>query len=420
MGTGKIFHTEEGGEGPAPWDGPGTGMPPLQDPPSWSPGNTSMSNVNALAPMRNCDSIGGSTDTCSVAGASKAGDVPAGTFTFEDRTVAEDGILKMRTAAANKASSGQPFFLAVGFRKPHLPFRHPAPWDDDYPSPSDIPLATYKVLDASQPPIAYHETSLATNPYVPKPDIESGTLRRDYYAAISWMDSQLSRVVQELHDLGLANDTLIVLHSDHGWSLGEHAEWEKFTLFEHGTRVPLIVSAPWIEGSAGQRVDAIAELVDVFPTMASLAGVPVPASYELDGSDLSPFIGATAGAAVGAANGTYALSVFPRCPANTVNSSLFWQNNDCDFTERSEFPFFGISVRVPDWRYTEWRHWNGTVQAPTRAKAPVAIELYDHRGDNGTSFDGPYEVKNLAGDPAYASQQAQLAALLQQAYPTWA
>jgi arylsulfatase A-like enzyme len=212
MGTGKVFHTEEGGASP-PWDAPGSGMPPLQDPPSWTPGNNSMTNVNALAPMRGCDSTA-TPDSCSVKAASRAGDVPAGVFSFEDRTIAEDAIAKLQAGAAHRQESGDPFFLAVGFRKPHLPFRHPAPWDSAYPAPADIPLAKYKVLDPSVPSIAFHTTSIATSPWTPIPDAEAGTYRRDYYAAISWMDSQLMRVLAELDTLGLTNDTVIVWHAD--------------------------------------------------------------------------------------------------------------------------------------------------------------------------------------------------------------
>lgn len=451
LSAGKIFHSEEGGMGPAPWDGPGTGMPPLQDPPSWSPGNSSMACVNALAPMRDCASTSNGSDSCSVASASKAGDVPPGVFTFEDRTIAEDGIAKMRGAAANLQATGQPFFLAVGFRKPHLPFRHPGPWNDEYPGPGDIPLAEYRVLDASQPPIAFHQTSLAQDPYTPMPDLDAGTYRRDYYAAISWMDSQMQRVLRELAALGLTNDTLVAVHSDHGWSLGEHGEWEKFTNWEHGTRVPLIFSTPWLPGTAGRRTDQLAELIDVFPSLASLAGVPVPEEYGLDGLDLTPAIlqaaaaeaapqtsagggvdgpsavraapsatAPTLAAAAAAPLRSYALSVFPRCPSDTQNASNFWRDNDCMMLERSRFPFMGLSLRTDTWRYTEWRRWNGSALAPSNSTAPVAIELYNHAGDNGTSFDGPWEVYNLAGEPAYATQQAQLAALLQEVYPSWA
>lgn len=432
MGTGKIFHTEEGGQGPAPWDGPGTGMPPLQDPASWSLGlestlgNASMWTVNSLAPMRPC------ADTCSVAGATLAGDVPPGVFTFEDRTIAEDGIAKLKIAAANRADTGQPFFLAVGFRKPHLPFRHPQPWDDSYPAPGDIPLAVYNTMHASVPAIAFHETSIAVNPYTPISTASAGVLRRDYYAAVSWTDSQLGRVTAELAALGLTNDTLVVFHSDHGWSLGEHGEWEKFTNWEHGTRVPLIVSTPWLSGTAGNNVSSIAQLVDVYPTIASLAGLPAPNGTE--GVDLSPDIHAAAettsrgirthiSSSVSCAdspNGTFALSVYPRCPADTTDPSRFWADNDCMMVERSAFPFMGLSLRTNCYRYTEWRVWNGSALAPSKSTPPVGVELYDHTGDNGESFDGPYEVENLANHTSYLSIRNKLAAQLLEVYPSWA
>ena len=203
--------------------------------------------------------------------------------------------------------------------------------------------------------------------------------------------------------------------------------------------------------------------------MASLAGVPVPESYGLEGQDLSPALAqvaqqrlqgrgisggsaavedvsnwSTSSAAAGLRN--FTLSVYPRCPADVTNSSNFWKHNDCTFTERTEFPFFGISIRTETFRYTEWRAWNGSQLAPVLGSsdekqqqqqqqegavvtgaagrganpALIAVELYDHTGDDGNSFDGAYEVVNLAGNPSYASQQAQLAALLRSSYPTWA
>jgi iduronate 2-sulfatase len=418
--TGKIFHTEEGGSGPMPWDG--QGMPPLQDPISWSRGNSTMASVNAMAPMRDCNT-GTQDDSCSVAGASLNGDVPVGTFTFCDRTVRDDAIAKLDIAAQNLQSTGTPFLLAVGFRKPHLPFRHPEPYNAFYPL-NNISLAKYKTMDKSVPPIAFHQTHLAQNPYVPMADDEAAINRRDYYAAISWMDYNLGLVLQKLDDLGLTNDTLIVFHADHGWSLGEHGEWEKFSNWEHGTRVPLLVSAPWIAGSAGARTDALVSLIDVYPTMAELAGLPVPQSMGLDGQSRASLLlnggkslpNADAGAAGGAPT-DFALSVYPRCPQDLANVSMYWSNNDCLMTERATFPFMGVSLRVQDWRYTEWLPWNGSALLPSFNSTPVGIELYSHAGDDGTSFDGPFEVVNLAGQAQYAQIQQQLAAMMRAVYP---
>lgn len=445
LSTGKIFHTEEGGSGPAPWDGEGTGMPPLQDPPSWSqakshateavesvqPGNASMYNVNSFAPMRPC-----AWDKCSIPSNLK-GDVEPPTFRFCDRIIGDDALLKLNAAASNFRASGQPFFLATGFRKPHLDFRHPSAYDHIYPALKDIPLAKYRVLNETVPPIAYHETPLGVNPYTPMPNHQAATYRRDYYASISWTDYNIGRVLDELDTLGLTNDTLVVFHSDHGWSLGEHGQWEKFTNWEHGTRVPLIMRAPWLANEKTsdnrKRIPNIVELIDIFPTMAELAGVPVPDSYKLDGSSFAPLVSSTLSerSDVLATNTDalsesdnlevlqhdYALSVYPRCPADMSHPSKYWAKNDCMMKERSLFPFMGVSLRVQDWRYTEWLAWNGTALTPHLNSKPVGVELYPHAGDDGTSFDGPYEATNLAGLPKYADIQAKLAAKLREVYP---
>jgi iduronate 2-sulfatase len=200
---------------------------------------------------------------------------------------------------------------------------------------------------------------------------------------------------------------------------------QKFTNFEHGTRVPLIIRAPWLSGSAGVTTDAIAELVDVFPTIADLAGVQAPAEYGLDGASLRGVMGSSTAAAEGAAPtqilpppsphvGTYAFSVYPRCPpASVTNASLFWQDNDCLMTERSAFRFMGYTVRVDRYRYTEWRAWDGgNLTADWSEAGLVGAELYDHTGDDGGSFDGPWEVVNVAGQAGYAGVQRDLEGVL--------
>lgn len=409
--TGKVFHTEEGGTGPAPWDGPGSGMPPLQDPPSWSRSNGSMPNVNSVAPMRPCEA------TCSIAG-NAAGDVadPLTTFRFCDRIIGDDAVLRLRQAAANRAASGQPFFLAVGFRKPHLPFRHPDFYDSLYPATADIPLAAHKTLDASVPPVAFHQTGLAVNPHVPLPDAQAATLRRDYYAAISWTDSQIGRVLDELRAQGLDNDTAVVFHADHGWSLGESGQWEKFTVWEAGTRVPLIIRAPWL-APGGSVSSEIAELVDVFPTLTDLASLATPPG--LDGASLVPaLLRAATGAAPPAADSAAALSVYPRCPADAANMSMWWRNNDCLLVERVDFLIMAVSLRTTSWRYSEYRWWLNATLSPDWDRPPVAVELYDHRSDTGnssTTYD-LFEVVNMAQDPAYANVTKTMAAQLRAAY----
>merc|ERR1712159_105905 len=104
------------------------------------------------------------------------------------------------------------------------------------------------------------------------------------------MDHQIGRVLSALEDAGLANDTLVVLHSDHGWSLGEHGQWQKFTNWEVGVRVPLIIRAPWLPGSQGKRSSSLAQLVDIYKTQADLAGITVPENEDIDGVSLGPVL----------------------------------------------------------------------------------------------------------------------------------
>ena len=451
-GSGKVWHTEEGGNGPAPWDG--QGMPPLQDPPSWSRiPNATMGDVNAVAPMWPC--AGGAkngTSACTEQG--DADGVPGvGVKPFEDAVIGSDARLALAQMAAARSGGGPPFYLAVGFRKPHLPQRHPSAYDALYPPIANTTLARYGVLDASVPPIAYHTTSLAQSPYVPLETQRARTIRHDYYAAISWVDHEVGRLLAALDATGLANDTLVLFHGDHGWSLGEHGEWvsgegaavlpsggcwccavtvlpsihqckshsnivvqEKFSNWEHGARVPLVIRAPWVTGAAGSRSDALAELVDVMPTVLELAGVAPPPGETLEGQSLVPAIEAAAAhLPVPTTMRPYALTVYPRCPAST-NASLMWQDNDCLYVERSRFVAMGVSLRTDRYRYTEWSRWNGSALSPMWDTDPIGVELYDHQGDDGSSFDGPYEVVNHADDPAYAAIRAQLATTVRAAY----
>lgn len=366
-------------------------------------------------------------------------------------------------------------------------------------------------------------------------------MRRDYYATVTHLDTQLGKVIAALdscvppylvlqtsacpvfvhasvetclhipshcrkcfdpafgpHRFGpeLGLETLLVFHGDHGFSLGEHGQWQKFTNFEHGTRVPLIVAAPWLSPSGSGRAAAggavsgeVVSLVDVFPTVASLVGVPAPESYGLEGKDLTAFLlaaapleargdrNSTGGSSAtartapatalttgwsppAAAEAGVALSEFPRCPPSGADGdpALWWQANDCLYVERVAFALMGLSLRtentgegrgattaasagesssrrrwrrgrstagagaasVPEgsWRYTEWLRWSGRHLAPYR-NGTLGVELYNHTGDDGTSFDGPFEVANLAGDPHVADVQAAFAALLRDVYPTW-
>jgi arylsulfatase A-like enzyme len=181
--------------------------------------------------------------------------------------------------------------------------------------------------------------------------------------------------------------------------------------------VPLIIRAPWLANSSGLRLDTPTELVDVMPTLAALAGVPLPAGEALDGQSLLPALAAAAAGLPAPADlRGHALSVYPRCPADTANASEMWRSNDCLYVERSQFFAMGLTLRTAEFRYTEWRRWNGSALAPQWVAPPVGVELYNHTGDTGEDFDAPFEVQNLAGVAEYAGICKALAAQLRAAY----
>lgn len=386
MSSGKIFHTEEGAVGSIDPTRNGPGMPPNEDPPSWSEG-LSMERVNDVANMWGCR-MGANSD-CPV-DTTEDGIVrhPRKTKQLCDRVIADDAVVKLRLAAQNRQDTGQPFFLAAGFRKPHLPFRFPESMLSLLPPEDKVDVALHPTLDASVPPIAHHDSGPQGNPYIPVDNRTARQWRLYYRAAVAWADSQIGRVLSELDSLGLTNETMVVLHSDHGWSLGEHGEWQKFSNFEHGTRVPLIMRVPWLPQSQGTRTDVLAELVDVFPTMMEAIGIPMlgPEAASLDGTSLLPVLRSPSDPGIAARTKPYALSQYMRCPKDTSNPGMYWKQNNCLFTDRTQIPFFGYTLRTRNWRYTEWVHWDGAKLMPDWSRV-VGRELYSHTGDDGTDFN---------------------------------
>ena len=255
---------------------------------------------------------------------------------------------------------GAPFFLAVGFSKPHLPFVAPKKYWDLY-DPAKISLAPNRFRPRGAPEYAilpggelrsYHGI-----PEGPIPDDLARHLKHGYYAAISYMDAQLGRVLDELERQGLRQNTIIVLWGDHGWKLGEHDAWCKHSNSENDTNAPLLLSAPWL-GTAGAKSRALVEFVDIYPTLADLAGLPLPS--HLEGLSFKPVLEQP-----DRAWKTAAFSQYPR-PNGGRN-------------------LMGYSMRTDRHRFTVW------VDRGDQVKVE-AIELYDHQAD-------PQENQNLAGEP---------------------
>lgn len=276
-------------------------------------------------------------------------------FSVSDKT--DDELPDGATAAeavkrlhALKSEQG-PFFLAVGFLKPHLPFVAPKKYWDLY-DPDKIPLPAIGHLPTGAPDFAGHNNSELHNyPGVPKenpiPADFAKTLRHGYYACISYTDAQIGRVLDALEKEGLAENTVIVLWGDHGWQLGDHGLWHKHTNFELATRAPLLISVPHSK-TAGQLCDAPVEFVDVYPTLADVCGLAIPAG--LDGASLKRFI------------------ENPAAPANKVAISQYPRR-----TGQAGGNVMGYSVRDERWRCTFWRERSGS--------KIVATELYDEKND---------------------------------------
>ena len=349
MGSGKYYHDGSHAIGaPGDWTRPaGAGQPPMADAPlSWS-NATDASGTSVQWPdipaLR--QSLGYFTNTYGEkAGTYLAPDDEEGcnstTYASErshqfcvasaampngsgvadalcDYVTYHDAVRKLRFAAANFRKTGQPFAQVTGIRRPHLKWRTPQAYEDLYPAASVAP-PLHKTLDASVDPLAYSVFGMdaegsgdfVTDPYSPGNDSQLVELRRHYKAAISWADYAAGRVLSALDDEGLTSTTLTVMHSDHGWHLGEYAMWEKRTLWELSTRVPFVVRAPWIAASVGASSRALVELVDIYPTVLDLLGVPLPTgdSVPVDGTSLRPLLEDPK-----AKGKALALSTFPRC-----------------------------------------------------------------------------------------------------------
>lgn len=272
--------------------------------------------------------------------------------------------------------SDKPFFLAVGLRRPHLPFSAPerywAMYDD-----IEMPLPLNPDAPENVPTIAMHN-SAELRGYTDVPDdgpIDDATIRRlvqGYYASTTYIDAQIGRLLDELDVLGLTSNTIVVLWADHGYHLGEHDLWSKTTNFELDNRVPLIISVP---GASEKNVqtNALAELVDLYPTLADLAGIGVPDG--LEGTSLKPVL------------------EDPERPWKEAAFSQFPR----PWFYRKQPEVMGYSVRTDRYRYTEWQDFKtGEVQAR---------ELYDHRTD-------PMETKNIAAAKENAPVIERLGTLL--------
>lgn len=285
-----------------------------------------------------------------------------------------DGMIADRAIRELNRLRDQPFFLAVGFKKPHLPFCAPNKYWNLY-DPEKLDLAENPVAPMGAPRSAL-TTWGELRGYAgmpedgPMPDGLARKLIHGYYACVSYVDAMAGRVLDELDRLGLRENTIVVLWGDHGWKLGEHGMWCKHTNFEWDTHVPLIIRAPGMK-APGQRTRALTEFVDIYPTLCDLAGLDKP--DHLEGLSMAPLLDDP-----GRPWKAAAYSQYPR------GSTM------------------GYSVRTGRYRYTEWRYAKDT---KVRWR-----ELYDHQED-------PAENVNVVPDPARRAVVERHMALLRKGFP---
>jgi iduronate 2-sulfatase len=263
----------------------------------------------------------------------------------------------------------KPFFLAVGFVRPHLPFNAPQKYWDLYDR-ADIKVPQQGAWPKGSPSLAGTQwgelrkyTGMPRSGPMPKD--EAINLIHGYYACVSYMDALVGQVVGELERLGLRDDTVIILWGDHGWKLGDYGAWCKHTNFELDTHVPLILSVPG-RLAVGRRTKAPVEFVDIFPTLAELCGLDVPDSCE--GTSMVPLV---------------------------EDPDRPWK--EAAFSQYPRGKVMGYSLRSGNWRYTEW--------IDRRTGDVVGRELYDHSA-------GPAADRNLADEPEFADTVKKLSALL--------
>ena len=276
--------------------------------------------------------------------------------TDEEQT---DGMITTEAIKIMEEKKDEPFFLGVGFFRPHTPYVAPKKYFNMYPI-EEMRLPYAPVGDRDDIPTAAFAHNCPIPNYNLERDILLGALQ-SYYACVSFVDAQVGRLLDALDDLGIADNTIVVFWSDHGYHLGEHnGVWQKRTLFEQGARSPLIIRDPKAAGN-GTASPRVVEFIDIYPTLTEAAGIETPS--DLDGKSLAPLL---------------------------ENPIVEWNGHAITqilrpADDRLETAVMGCSIRTDRWRYTEW------------AEGASGIELYDHWAD-------PMEFNNLASNPTKKNQ----------------
>lgn len=352
VGIGKVFHTS------------------LEDPPSWSRPKPKIEIESEYASPAVRDRVLRRAAAARMMGKSEGWirsvllGPAAEAFDAPDEQYLDGIVTRLALKQLRERSRKKPFFLAVGYYKPHLPFVAPKKYWDLY-DPAEIPKAANDYPPKGAPPFAlndmfelacYQGFSQISRPTEGGlPEAQARLLKHGYYACTSFIDAQVGLLLAELDRLKLRENTIIVIWGDHGWKLGEHRAWCKQTNYEVDTRAPLIIAVPG--GHApGSSQPALVECVDIYPTLCELAGLAVPQG--LEGLSMMPLLSGQAR--------SWKIAAFSQFPRGFQGRIM------------------GRSIRTERFRLVEWRGWiDGRF---------IAREVYDHETDPG-------ENVNIAGLP---------------------
>lgn len=277
---------------------------------------------------------------------------------YADGRVAVETIRRLRAAKERREAEGTPFFIAAGFARPHLPFSAPKKYWDLY-DPASLPMPEFDELPAGAPQVAGKRGGEISN-YKPVPEDPNATYSEElkrtlihgYYASTSFVDAQTGKVLDELDRLELTGNTIVVLWGDHGFHPGDLGIWNKHTNYEQANRIPLLIAAPGVT-QPGSSTTQLAETVDIFPTLAELAGLPAPeVPQPIDGRSLVPVLKDSE-----ARVRDHAYHVYPKQK-------------------------LGRAIRTQRYRLVQWQ----AIDAP---EDTAEYELYDYESD-------PLKTRNLA------------------------
>jgi arylsulfatase A-like enzyme len=309
----------------------------------------------------------------------------------------EDGAnaLQAKDVMVQLSKKDEPFFFAVGFTKPHLPFVAPKKYWDMYKR-EDMPLEKFQQQSKNAVDVAYHNSSEirlysdVDEEIAPDGKQKKGLtlsiakqkeLIHGYYAATSYMDANVGLLLNTLDSLGLMKNTIVVLWGDHGWHLGDHNLWCKHTNFEQAARAPLIISSPYIKPS---KTSSQTEFIDIFPTLCDLSGLAIPNT--LDGKSLVPLMKNPT-----AIVKEFSVSQYPRAEVALEMGRLGYTPNNV----------MGYSIRTQRYRYSIWLKDKMRSSDPYNPEKLVGTELYDYQAD-------PLETINVAKEKKYAPIAAQM------------